>query len=276
VPSGGVVCHEAGSGVYTLRLMALPEADDGFSSRRKIMRFAKSSLFIFLLSVVLFCQSAKAEFINNVETFDGTVKDTITWKEILLNPGPSRITQNDAVTFDGSTDYCTNTITVGVGQTVRVDVTDVTDLGSFGGFALSLSEHNESIINPGNYLKMYCGYNSGPDNWSLIGQHELLAGGTVNSLFGTTTTPTFDTAPLVLEVDRVSETLAYYRAYQNGLIGQTLLSFTDVPEQLYIRLENTMVTTTFDNVTIIPEPSTMLLFAVGGNGLMRYYRKRRK
>jgi hypothetical protein len=242
------------------------------------MRFAKSLLFIFLLTVVLFCQSSKAEFINNVEKFDGTVKDTITWREILLNPGPSRITQNDAVTFDGYTHYCTNTITVGVGQTVRVDVTNVTGLDSYGSFALSLSEHNESVVTPGNYLRMYCGYNSGPDNWSLIAQHEMPEGGTVNSFFGTTSTPTFSTAPLVLEVDRVSETMAYYRAYQGGLLGQRALTFTDVPEQLYIRLENSGATTTFDNVTIlpIPEPATLLLFAIGGSGLMRYYRKRRK
>ncbi len=237
------------------------------------MRFAKSLLFIFLLTVVPFCQSSKAEFVNNVETFDGTVKDTITWKEILLNPGPSRITQNDAVTFDGYTHYCTNTITVGVGETVRVDVTNVTDLGSFGSFALSLSEHNLSGINPGNYLRMYCGYNSVPDNWSLIGQHEMPVGGTLNSFFGTTDTPTFSTEPLVLEVDRVSETLAYYRAYQGGLIGQTALTFSDVPEQLYIRLENSGSTTTFDNVTIIPEPGTIVLLGLGGLTLLRKRRR---
>ena len=266
----------SGSVVYTLGLTALPEAVYGFSLRRKIMRFAKSLLFIFLLTVVLFCQSSKAEFVNNVETFNGTVKDTITWREILLNPGPSRITQNNAVTFNGYSNYCTNTITVGVGQKVRVDVLNVTNLGSNGSFALSLSGHNDSVINPDNYLRMYCGYNSGPGNWSLIGQHEMPVGGTANAFIGTTDTPTFSTDPLVLEVDRVSATRAYYRAYKGGLIGQTSLTFTGVPEQLYIRLENSICTTTFDNVTIIPEPATLLLFAIGGSGLMRYYRKRRK
>jgi len=256
--------------------MALPEADYGFLLRRKIMRFSKSLLFIFLLTVVSFCQSSKALFVNNAETFDGTLKDTTTWKEILLNPGPSRITQKDAVTLDGSTDYCTNTITVGVGDIVRVDVTNVTDLGSYGSFALSLSEHNESAINPGNYLRMCCAYSSGTDRWSLIAQHERPVGGTLNSFFGTTDTPTISTDPLVLEVERVSETMAYYRAYQGGLIGQNFLTFTDVPEQLYIRLENVIFTTTFDNVTIVPEPATLLLFAIGGSGLMRYSRKRRK
>jgi hypothetical protein len=241
------------------------------------MRFAKSLPVIVLFTVVLFCQSSKAEFVSGVESFDGTVKDTVTWKEILLNPGPSQITQNDAVTLDGYTDYCTNTITVGVGQKVRVDVVNVTDLGSFGTFGLSLSEHNQSAINPGNYLRMACAYNSGSDNWSLIAQHEMPVGGTVNSFFGTTSTPTFATTPLVLEVERVSETMAYYRAYQGGgLLGERSLTFTDVPEQLYIRLENSSFTTTFDNVTIIPEPATLLLFAIGGSGLMRYCRNRRK
>jgi hypothetical protein len=227
------------------------------------MRFAKSLLFIFLLTVIPFCQSSKAGFVNNVERFDGTVKDTITWKEILLNPGPSLITQNDAVTFNGSTDYCTNTITVGVGQKVRVEVLNVTNLGSFGDFALSLSEHNVSAVTAGNYLKMYLGYNSGPGTWSLIGQHVRKTGGTLNSFFGTTATPTFATTPLVLEVDRVSATMAYYRAYKGGLIGQTSITLTDVPEQLYIRLENSIFTTTFDNVTIIPEPTTVLLLGFG-------------
>jgi hypothetical protein len=252
--------------------MVLPEAVYGFSLRIKIMRFAKSLLFIFLFTVVPFCQSLKAVFVNNVETFDGTVKDTITWNEILLNPGPSRITQNDAVTFDGSTDYSTNTITVGVGETVQVDVTNVTDLDSFGMFGLSMSEHNDGTSS-GNYLRMSCVYNSGPDNWSLIGQHEMPVGGTLNSFFGTTSTPTFSTDPLVLEVDRVSETLAYYRAYQDGLIGQTSLTFADVPEQLYIRMENSVFTTTFDNVTIVPEPATIILFALGFLPLLRKKRK---
>jgi hypothetical protein len=259
--------------------MALPEAVYGFSLRRNIMRFVKSFLFVFLLTIVPFCQSSKAEFVGNVERFNGTVKDTITWKEILLNPGPSQITQNDAVTLNQYTHYCTNTLTVGVGQTVQVEVLNVANLDSFGDFALSLSEHNLSAINPGNYLRMYCGYNSGPDNWSLIAQHEMPVGGTVNSFFGTTATPTFSTDPLVLEVERVSATLAYYRAYKSGgLLGQRSLTFTDVPEQLYIRLENSVFTTTFDNVTIfpIPEPATLLLFAIGGSGIVQYYHKRRK
>jgi hypothetical protein len=243
--------------------MALPEAVYGFSLRRKTMRFAKSLLFIFLLTVVPFCQSSKADFVSNVEKFNGTVKDTITWRENLLNPGPSQITQNGAVTFNGSTDYFTNTITVGVGQKVRVEVLNVTNLGSFGMFGLSLSERNDSVISPGHNLRMDCAYNSGPGNWSLIGQHEMPVGGTANSFFGTTATPTFSTAPLVLEVDRVSATQAYYRAYQGSLIGQTSLTFTGVPEQLYIRLENSVFTTTFDNVTIIPEPATLLLLGLG-------------
>ena len=132
------------------------------------MQFVKSSLVVFLLTVVLFYQVSKAEFAGNVESFNGTVKDTVTWKEILLNPGPTRITQNNAVTFTGSTDYFTNTITVGVGQKVRVEVTNVTNLGSFGDFGLSLSECNDSVISPGHNLRMDCAYNSGPGNWSLI------------------------------------------------------------------------------------------------------------
>jgi hypothetical protein len=242
------------------------------------MRFAKSLVFIFLPVIVLFCQSSKAEFVNNVERFNGTVKDTTTWKEVLLNPGPTQITQNDAVTLNGYTQYCTNTITVGVGQTVRVDVLNVIDMASYASFALSLSEHNLSTVNPGNYLRMYCGYNSSSDTWSLIAQHEMPVGGTVNSFFGTTSTPTFSTDPLVLEVERASATMAYYRAYQGGLLDQRTLTFTDVPEQLYIRLENSGAATTFDNVTIlpIPEPATLLLFAVGGSGFMRATLRRRR
>jgi len=240
------------------------------------MRSIKFLLFIYLLAVNPFCQISKADFVDKVETFDGTIKDTTTWRENLLNPGPSRITQNDAVTFDGMTHYCTNTVTVGVGQTVRVDVLNITDLGSSGSFALSLSSRNDGLYSSGDYLRMSCMYNSVPDNWSLIGQHELPVGGTANSFFGTTDTPAFGTDPLVLEVDRVSETMAYYRAYQGGLLGQTFLTFTNVPDQLYIRLENSSVTTTFDNVTIIPEPTTMLLFAIGGASIMRYHRKAKK
>jgi hypothetical protein len=252
---------------------ALPEAVYGFSLRRKMMQFVKSMCFVVLLTVVLFCQSSKAEFTDNVERFNGTVKDTITWKEILLNPGSSRITQNNAVTFNGSTDYFTNTITVGVGQKVRVEVLNVTNLGSFGDFGLSLSERNDSVISPGHNLRMDCAYNSGSGSWSLIGQHEMPVGGTVNSFFGTTT---LGTSPLVLEVERFSATRAYYRAYNGSLIGSTYIDFTGVANQLYIRLENSSFTTTFDNVTIIPEPATLLLFAIGGSGLMRNFRKRRK
>ena len=83
-------------------------------------------LGVFFVSCILLTHNLQAEFINGLETFDGTVKDTDTWYEHMLNPGPSRVFQDDDITLDfNGAEYVTKNVTVGVGQIVSVDLTNV-------------------------------------------------------------------------------------------------------------------------------------------------------
>lgn len=230
-----------------------------------------------LITVCLLNGSIQAEFVGGVETFTGTVKDTSTWHEILLNPGPTQITQDDALFMTNSTEYCTNTLTVGVGQTVSVEVPMMTGMGSYAGIGLSLSEHNQSTaFNACDVLRMSCVYNSSPNyNWSVIAQHELESGGTLNGFFGTVLTPGGSNGKLTLEVERVSLNEATYRAYQEGgFSGSRSLTLSGVNDQLYIRLESTgTLVSTFDNVTIVPEPCSLSLLALGGAAFLKRGKK---
>ena len=90
------------------------------------MVFRKITFAIVLAIFTISIQSASAAFVNGVESFDGTVKDTDTWYEHMLNPGPSQITQNDNITLAfGGSEYVTKTMTVGVGQIVSVELLSI-------------------------------------------------------------------------------------------------------------------------------------------------------
>jgi len=82
---------------------------------------------VFVVGIALGVCQARGAFVNNVETFDGTSKDTTTWEEFTRG---SAITQDGKLTLDasvdpsfGHADYTTRQVTVGVGGFVQADVT---------------------------------------------------------------------------------------------------------------------------------------------------------
>lgn len=82
-----------------------------------------------LLALVLLLVSgaaADAAFVAGLESFQGTVKDTLTWEETVEGNGSSTITQDDQLAilgYGGWPDY-TTTFTVGIGESVEVEVVD--------------------------------------------------------------------------------------------------------------------------------------------------------
>ncbi|HEY7090271.1 MAG TPA: hypothetical protein VH518_19395 [Tepidisphaeraceae bacterium] len=99
--------------------------------------------------VLLFWASgtARAGFSGGVETFDGTVKDTATWREQIVTAG--NITQNNALqmnAFGGRAEYTADGVSVGIGQSVRAEVTiTAADPGTSDGG--SVSHHGSHVWN---------------------------------------------------------------------------------------------------------------------------------
>src|SRR5688572_6533039 len=79
------------------------------------------------LLLVCLASAARADFVNGVETFDGTVKDNTTWQE-YVPAGYTPVVQNSTITFPANStmsntgDY-TSIATVVAGQAVSADVT---------------------------------------------------------------------------------------------------------------------------------------------------------
>lgn len=210
-------------------------------------------------------------FVNGVESFDGTVKDTTTWHEHLLNPGPSHISQNDNVTldFDGS-EYVTKTLTAAVAEPVSVELLSISESSKpFAGKSASLylttntKDYDKGIYFDSHYI--YIEYNYSFDHYHFIAGYGGDGHGT-GQWFGTDTPAPISESPYRLQIERTSSDSAYFSAYySNGdLIDGTTLNFSGIPTDLHIGLRTGAgFSATFDNVRIVPEPGTILLLGLG-------------
>jgi len=72
--------------------------------------------------LLLISVTVQAAFVNGIESFDGSVKDTATWEEWIMDGVYGSVTQNDALTIASCADYTTKAVTVGIGQAVSVEV----------------------------------------------------------------------------------------------------------------------------------------------------------
>ncbi len=195
-------------------------------------------------------RSAHADFSNGSETFDGTVKDTDTWVETVLNPPGESISQNNEMTLTATTlsvDYTTR-FTVGVGDTVSVELISVT--ADEGGLYLTDDSQGTALPSPFDANTLRLTYRASiPAFVASVGG----AGGTLIGL-GTPAPPSAS-SPYTLEIERTSSTLADFRVFDNSmtLIGSTTLFFSGFPARLAISLVSTNTTTVFDNVSA-PEP----------------------
>ena len=220
-----------------------------YKMKRTLMRTV-----IFAFSIAFF-SPANAAFVDGLETFDGTVKDTTAWEE--TGPYyPSRITQNDSITTAfGGAGYCTRYVTAGVGQTVSVQVMNIqqsTDPYAGKDVSLYLTTNDGDYTNgfDSHYIYLHYGYS--------FSQYRFLAGyggggsGT-GSIFGAGTPLPAPGEYFTLQIYRDSVDHAFYSVYDhNGqLIDQRANSFSGMPKDLYVCLDTSAgFSATFDNVKI--------------------------
>lgn len=236
-------------------------------------RFQKTCICVAVVAIsVVVTKSATAAFVNGVETFDGTTLDTTTWQP--YSTGTASITQNDRLSLSGlisgdAADYTTRNVTIGIGQGVRVD------------FEIPANS-------TATRARLYLTNNSEGDTASLFDDTQNLSvsfspeRGTFfyfeGGSGGTFTSAGLANQPYQMELLRVASDQLRYSAYQAdgtliNSIERTLAGTYD--DELFIGLgiagpESTLI---FDNVTIIPEPTSAGLLFLGCVGL--FARRRR-
>lgn len=235
-----------------------------------------------LLLVALGAMPARAAFVAGVEQFNGTVKDTTTWYQ--FTSGISVISQNDALTedgFDGSNtgtnDYVTNTLLIGVGDIVSVEVKPY-ETGNFGLASLILT--NDSL---GTGVRTL-------DDSQFIGilwenvQNKIYAKRQGGSGFSDTTLVNSDhslNTTLVYQIERISSTSAKFSVLDtlgNVQGTEATLNFSGINDNLKISLTTQSAGAVYDNVRVnvaVPEPATAATAIVGLAGAVLVRRRRR-
>lgn len=235
-----------------------------------------------------------------VERFDGTVKDTVTWKEIDLNGNNEGFTQNNELDtsptgeVSKAFEYWTNTVQVGVGDTVSVRARNdaVGNSSRLNGLWLmdnNTFETRAGTISPANGKNITLGiqWNAGGDlirgalaTPTYGDDGDALRAGLQSDLRG---------APLgefiTLQIRRVSATEIEFGATDPDNTSQLRLTTYIVPEavkpggiteDLYIALSVQRGDFIWDDVTItaVPEPAAGLLGLAGTLTLLRRQRRR--
>ena len=249
----------------------------------------------------LAARPAAGAFVNGVEQFNGTTKDPVTWDEYNPFSSDNAITQNDAINFQyvpptfgfGSvnSDYTARTATVGIGQAASVDVrlrtftlpanpppfflhtsfylTDNT--GAPGTSARSDNNFIELTLDPGT---------SGA---ALVGRG---GNGGSHSLGTSIPGPVAFTpgSQYTLQIARPDANTARFSVFDaaGNLIGSTSADVTGLPATLYPAFgvsgfnipPGVNYSIDFDNVRIVPEPSTAALAAALAAPLLLARRRR--
>jgi hypothetical protein len=198
-------------------------------------------IYAFIFLNLMLIVNAQAAFLDGLEGFNGKVKDTGTWMEFQLNPGPTRVIQNDNVTLDfGGTEYKTNTLTVGVGQTVSIELLNINEVNDPIGaqevaIYLTTNDGDWGVYFDSHFLFVRYAYSWGQyqfDGGYGGGGH---ASGTI---FGRNTPKPMFQSYVTMEIQRTSSTQAVFRARRmdGTLIEQKTSTFTGMPNDLYICL----------------------------------------
>jgi len=251
------------------------------------------ALGIFLAFAGIFCQQVSAAFVDGIERFDGTVKDTETWEE-YSSPPEGEVYQNNKLIFSNSTgegiDCTTRNITVGVGDIVRVELLEhPSGLYAYSTLYLTTNSEgaNRSTVMDDHFLLLTYSYVNiiapglEPGYYFAAGSGSL--GRAKIQFFGKDSPPPSPSNPLILQIERTSSDSAVFSAFTSDmtLIDSMISSFRfrGVPDNLFISLYSLGGQggyTVFDNVTIIPEPATVLLLGLGGLAMRRINRRGRK
>jgi len=224
-----------------------------------------------------------------VEQFNGTTLDTMTWSNSVYGGSPT-FTQNNNLTIDhpstsGGAIYETKQKVVGPNATVRVEVTPNNPPGHpfsiFDAHGLILGADAPGFNYPssgGNYIWIFW-----EDSANEIVARARDGGDLTQATLVSADHP--DNTTYIYEIARFDNgNKALFSVFQSDgvtLVGtpQTLdfsaAGFSNLHGDLRIGLEATSRSTTFDNVTLIPEPGSMAMMALGSLLLARCWKSRR-
>jgi len=230
----------------------------------------------------LVSERAEGAFISGVETFNGQVLDTSTWQVRYNN-----VVQNDALTIPGS-EVVTADSLVPVGGGVRVDVVVSQIPGVINNYPGAVSMHlttasagtgtgawNDSFAAELN-LSLWAG-DRHPGTVGALIDHP--GGGSGMNIGYVADSDGAIGRKYTFEIDRPTSQQYRFSVLDSSgnSMGNGLLSAASFPGALHIDLHTDGGTTaTFDNVTIIPEPSTLALLLTATVGLLAYAWRRRR
>ena len=200
--------------------------------------------------MALLVNTSSGAFINGVEQFDGTTLDATTWTPSI--PASSTITQNNELIITGPARYTTNGIAIKVGDTVSADVKIL--VNSTG----ASTEAHFTLVNPG-VDEWSFAYSGGRSAFYLF--HFTPPGGGGSGWFSYS----HNTSAFTLQMQRLSSTSLQIAAISGGaqLFSNTINTgamANDLSISLALRGSGQI---SFDNIRIIPEPSTAALIAMG-------------
>ncbi len=213
-----------------------------------------------LLSVAAAPSNVRAGFvIQEIETFDGNQVDTTTWEPLSYTSNRTPISQQDCLIFNDWAQYMTADVTVGVGDTVSVQLLEHPTGNSTSSLYLTTRTGQSHFIVGYESPYVYLEYSY----MSALKDYAFIAGRGGNKtgmgmIFGRSTPPPLPGRPLTLQIQRVTEYRCVSSVYDSNmvLIGepQTCI-FSDLKEdaKLYVCLAawpQKGGRTVFDNVKI--------------------------
>jgi hypothetical protein len=219
-------------------------------------------------ALLMFCGTVRAEFVNGVERFDGTVLDSLNWEAFNNNNGGT-IAQDDKLTIQTSANnqqvnYTTRNVAVGVGEQVHVQIM-INLIGGFGHLWLTSNSAGTLFTTAFDsyWVEMGFGITSGTTATATV-----FAGGNGSGISKTNQvsfTNAFQT-PHILEFARLSSTSMRCNVYSGGgdLLDSQVATVAEYLSPLYISLTSTNASQTdFDNVAVgaitVPEPGALAL-----------------
>lgn len=217
--------------------------------------FRNPGVVAFFLAVSLLgtAPGAHAAFVGGLETFDGVVKDTLTWEETIAGVGSS-VTQDDAMEMEGIgawVDY-TTTFTVGIGESVEVEITDF-GTPFVGSIRILLTTNSGGTSAPAMFDDGYVGI-----DWNAAITRFLTCVGAGGGCSGLALGPVFgpsDPEPHIVRIHRTSltsVTCTLIRKSDASVLGTAV---TPVPASLPANLHLSLLSAgtglvVFDDVSI--------------------------
>lgn len=237
-----------------------------FAATQKRTTMLRNLLSLIAITLLLTSTcSLQADFVDGVETFDGTTLDTVTWESHAIDT----ISQNDELIFTNPrlrvTEHVTRLFGIRSGERVQAEVTldsYSTAGGSVKGFAAlvltdNLSGSSNWFVGDDNYAALELS-----DSTNVLGSQIVAssqAGGPIIHNFGPTGTILGQT--YLLELERLNAIDVRYAAYEldGSLIAETTRALA-LPNEAFISLTSNG-SARFDNVTVVPEPASTMVLA---------------